>query len=699
MSDGSTHRYTNRLIDEASPYLLKHAHNPVDWYPWNEAALAKARAEDKPIFLSVGYASCHWCSVMEHESFEDPATATLMNRYFVNVKVDREERPDIDSIYMTAVVAMTGQGGWPLNVFLLPDGTPFFGGTYFPPESKAARYRMQSFKQVLETIASTYANRRDDLVNAGNELLSHMQQQLAARASNEAVTPALFDDVLQALMAAFDQRHGGFGRAPRFPQPMTLEFLLRLVHRDGSEAAQGMLDLTLTRMAHGGMYDQLGGGFHRYSVDDHWLVPHFEKMLYDNALLARLYTEAWQVMGTPLYRRIAEETLDYMVREMLHPDGGFYSTQDADSAPAPGERPEEGAFFVWTADEIREALGGDALLFSQLYGVTAGGNFEGKNILHLPRPLADVARVMGVDEQRLHAVAARSKHILFALREQRSKPARDEKILTAWNGMALRAFAAAAAAFGRDDYRAVAQRNAAFVLHHLRRTDGRVLRSWKDGQAVIPGFLEDYALLVDGLLALYTVDGNADWLQAAIVHTDEMLRLFWDDEPGTFFDTATDQEQLVTRPRDSTDNATPSGTSVAADVLLRLAALLGNTSYYDRAMQVIGGNASLMRRFPTGFGRMLCAADFALTPVREVALVGTPGTPDLPALQQAITATYQPYVVVAYSDGDGSPPPVDTPLLADRPLVDGKATAYVCQQFTCQLPVTDAAALRAQLAG
>lgn len=697
MSDGTTHRYTNRLIDEASPYLLKHAHNPVDWYPWGEDALAKARAEDKPIFLSVGYASCHWCSVMEHESFEDPATADVMNRYFVNIKVDREERPDIDSIYMTAVVAMTGQGGWPLNVFLLPDGTPFFGGTYFPPDSKAARYRMQSFKQVLETIASTYANRRDDLVNAGNELLSHMQQQLEARTSSGAVTPALFDDVLQALMAAFDQRHGGFGRAPRFPQPMTLEFLLRLVHRDGNDAARGMLDMTLTRMAHGGMYDQLGGGFHRYSVDDHWLVPHFEKMLYDNALLARLYTEAWQVTGTPLYRRIAEETLDYMVREMLHPDGGFYSTQDADSAPAPGERPEEGAFFVWTAGEVREALGGDALLFSQLYGVTAGGNFEGKNILHLPRPLADVARVTGVDEQRLHAVAARGKHMLFALREQRSKPARDEKILTAWNGMALRAYAAAAAAFGRDDYLHVAQRNAAFVLHHLRRADGRVLRSWKDGQATIPGFLEDYALLVDGLLALYTVDGNADWLQAAVAHTDDMLRLFWDDEQGTFYDTATDQEQLVTRPRDSTDNATPSGTSVAADVLLRLAALLGNDGYHERAMQVLGGNATLMRRFPTGFGRMLCAADFALTPVREVALIGTPGNDDLHALQRELTTTYQPYVVVAYSDG--GTPPVDTPLLANRPRVDGKATAYVCQQFTCQLPVTDAAALRAQLAG
>jgi hypothetical protein len=694
----TSERQPNRLSHETSPYLQQHAYNPVDWYPWGAEALAKASAEDKPILLSVGYAACHWCHVMEHESFEDAATAAVMNEHFVSIKVDREERPDLDSIYMTAVVAMTGQGGWPMNVFLMPDGTPFFGGTYFPPDSKAERYRMRSFREILLMIADAYHNRRADILRAGEELVGHMRQQSTRRFAPSKLSTDFLNLAYHSLQQAYDPEHGGFGGAPKFPQPMTLEFLLRMHQRSGNQAALGMLEHTLQSMARGGIYDQLGGGFHRYSVDAVWLVPHFEKMLYDNAQLARLYTETYQVTGNSFYRRIAEETLDYVIREMTHPQGGFYSTQDADSPEEAGGPSEEGLFFLWRPDQVRPLLGEDTMLFCQIFDITREGNFEGRNILHLPRPLDEVARVTGATPERLQAVVERGRALLLAAREQRIKPARDEKILTAWNGMMLRAFAAAAAAYDNADYLSAAQRSADFLLTHLRREDGRVLRSWKDGKAVLTGYLEDYALLIDGLLALYRVDADARWLREALALADSMLALFWDDEVVGFFDTATDQEALVTRPRDPTDNATPSGTSVAADVLLRLAALTGSETYSQRATQVLESSAEMMTRFPTGFGRMLCATDFALARVREVALVGDPAAPDMRALAAVLHRGYWPHTVVAYGTANGGPPPVDLPLLRERGQVDGKATAYVCEGFACQLPVTDPAALRGQLA-
>ena len=689
-------KHTNRLIHATSPYLLQHAHNPVDWHEWSDEALAKSRKENKPILLSVGYAACHWCHVMESESFEDEETAALMNQSFVNIKVDREERPDIDTIYMTALQAMTGSGGWPMTVFMTPEGVPFYAGTYFPPDD---RHGMPSFRRVLTAVADAYATRRDELLKAGAELVERMREAAVARLPEGGLSPRTLDEAYAALHGQFDPTHGGFARAPKFPQPMTLEFLLRYSVRTGTALGLEMLEKTLRGMAEGGMYDQLGGGFHRYSVDERWLVPHFEKMLYDNALLARTYVEAHQATGEPFYRRIAEETLDYMLREMRHPEGGFFSTQDADSLPAPdAEHKHEGAFFVWTPAELRDALGPDATVFAALYDVTDRGNFEGKSILHIRRAPAEVARVMGLTAEKVEEIAARGRRELFAIRERRPRPALDDKVLTAWNGMAIRAFAAAAAALGREDYRAAARDCAAFVMRALRREDGALLRSWKDGRAgATRAFLEDHALLADGLLALYEATFEPRWLLEARALADTILSDFWDDGIQGFYDTAADHERLVVRPRDTGDNATPSGNSVAADVLLRLAVIFDSQAYREPALAVLGSMAPFMERYPTGFGRYLAAAELALFPVKEVALVGDPAAADTRALAEAVLRPFLPSRVVLHrAPGEGAPA-IDSPLLAGRSLVGGRAAAYVCQNYTCRLPATDPAQLRQQL--
>ena len=726
-------KYTNRLLNATSPYLLQHAHNPVDWYEWGEEAFERARREDKPILVSVGYSSCHWCHVQASESFENEATAALMNEHFINIKVDREERPDIDNIYMAAVQAMTGSGGWPLHCWLLPDGRPFYAGTYFPPDEKAARYNMPSFNHVLRSLAEAYRTRRDELATTGDRLVERIEQIARSQPPAGAAIPTLaevLDSAGAVLAQNFDEQHGGFGDAPKFPQPMVLEFLLR-AHLRGDERALPMLSLTLRKMAQGGMYDQLGGGFHRYSVDARWLVPHFEKMLYDNALLARLYGEVYQVIGDPLQRRVAEETLDYMVREMRHPAGGFYSSQDADSLAYPGAaHGEEGAFFVWSAEEVRELLGADAALFCQIYDVSRRGNFDFQhstdessdqqksatdtiraartNILNLPRDLAQVARASGVSVERLSEVAARGRARLFAARELRPKPFRDEKVLTAWNAMALRAFAVAAMALDRPDYLAVAQHNADFLLRELRRSDGRLLRSWIASSAARPAasgqkpsqvlaFLDDYALLADGLLALHAADGDPRWLREALGLADQLIALFWDEELGGFYDTAADHQRLITRPRDVSDNAAPSGNSAATELLLRLAALTGEDSYRERAERVLGGLATHMARFPTGFGRLLCAADLAAAPIVELAIVGPTAAPATQALVAAALASYRPHLVVARRDPADDTVVALTPLLSERGLVKGQPAAYVCQGFVCQLPVTTPADLVSQL--
>lgn len=683
----SDHTYTNRLIDETSPYLLQHAHNPVDWYPWGEEALAKAKAENKPILLSVGYSACHWCHVMEHESFEDEQTAKLMNEHFVNIKVDREERPDIDSIYMTAVQTMTGHGGWPMTVFMTPGGTPFYGGTYFPPDD---RHGIPAFQRVLLGIADAYKNRYDEVVENGTKLQTRIREALNSRLPDGAISAALLDEAYAVLHGQFDPKYGGFGNAPKFPQPMMLEFLLRYAVRTKASLAMEMFEKTLRGMAEGGLYDQLGGGFHRYSVDAEWLVPHFEKMLYDNGLLARVYLEAYQATGDLFYRRITEETLDYIVREMRHPDGGFYSTQDADSEG------EEGKFFVWTPAELREVLGGDAIVFAQIFDVTERGNFEGHNILRMKRAPAEVARVTGMPLEHVEELVVRGKKLLFAYREKRIKPARDEKILTSWNGMALRAFAQAAVALNRDDYRAVARQNAIFLLSELR-ADGALLRTWKDGKAgTTPAFLEDYALLADGLLALYEATFEPEWLLEARAMTDEMLTRFWDDSISGFYDTASDHETLYVRPRNTDDNATPSGNSVAVDVLLRLAIIFDSATYREHAAVVLNNMAQLMERYPGSFGRYLAAAEFALSIPKEIALIGEPDEVEVQGFADTIFTPFLPYKVVLLRRPDGDTA-IPSPLLEQREQIDGKATAYVCQNYACQLPVTDVAALREQL--
>src|SRR5215213_5399398 len=555
---------TNRLASETSPYLLQHAENPVDWYPWSEEALARAREEDKPILVSIGYSACHWCHVMEHESFENPEIAAKMNDLFINIKVDREERPDLDAIYMTAVQALTGHGGWPLNVFVTPDGVPFYGGTYWPPED---RMGLAGFTKVLEAVSDAYQNRREEVLENAEQIREYLTKATEATPRADDLKPAILDEALRGQSRSFDGENGGFGGAPKFPQPATLEFLAKYYRRTDDDRAAKMLRLTLDKMAAGGMYDQIGGGFHRYAVDAVWLVPHFEKMLYDNAQLVRVYLDAYRAFGDENYRRVVTETLDYVVREMTGPEGGFYSTQDADSEG------EEGKFYVWSPTEIAEVLGpDDARVVARYYGVTPGGNFEGHSIFNVPRPPAAVANELGISVDRLTDVVASARPKLYAAREQRVHPGRDEKALTSWNGMMLRAFAEASRTLSRADYRDVARRNAEFLLSKLRR-DGRLLHTYKDGQAKLNGYLEDYANLIDGLIALYEATFERRWIEEAISLTNTMVAEFTDAEGIGFYDTGASHETLVSRPRELHDGATPSGNSVAISVLLKLAVM------------------------------------------------------------------------------------------------------------------------------
>ena len=680
----------NRLANETSPYLLQHKDNPVDWYPWGEEALERAREEDKPILLSVGYSACHWCHVMERESFEDEATALMMNEHFVNIKVDREERPDIDSIYMSAVQALTRGGGWPMTVFLTPDGAPFYGGTYFPPVPDRG---LPSFQQVLLSLADAYENRRDEVFRSAESVREYLRAATGAALPKSAVGPEILDRAAGSLLSEMDRRFGGFGGAPKFPQAMNLEVLLRHYHRTGDRDALSGVEVTLRAMANGGIYDQLGGGFARYSVDQYWLVPHFEKMLYDNALLSRLYLETYQATRDPFYRRIAEETLDYVLRDMTSPEGGFYSAEDADSEG------EEGKFYVWTPEEIRSVLEeDDATLAERYWDVTARGNFEGKNILHVPRPPEAVASEFGISPEELWERIVDIRSRLLAAREERIRPGRDEKILAAWNGLMLRSFALAARVLNREDYREIAARNAAFLLDRLR-VNGRLLRSYKDGRARFNGYLEDYAMVADGLIALYEATFEARWLAEAENLCDAVLELFWDEEQETFYDTPADHEELVTRPRDVYDNASPSGSSVATDVLLRLSLLLDREDYRARAEAVLDSLSGGMERLPGAFGRLLAALDFHLSRPREIAMIGDPGSPEMQTLIDAVYARYLPNKVVAGRAPEDEEAASLIPLLAERKARDGRATAYVCEGYACQSPTAEPEELSRQLEG
>jgi uncharacterized protein YyaL (SSP411 family) len=659
----------NHLAAETSPYLLQHKENPVDWYPWGEDALARARAEDRPLLVSIGYSACHWCHVMEHESFEDADTAAFMNEHFVCVKVDREERPDVDAIYMQAVQAMTGHGGWPLNVFVDPEGVPFFGGTYFPPEPA---HGMPSFRRVLEAVAEAWDSKRDEIRAAAPRTVEGLAAAASERAAEEILAPAALDEAERGLAGVFDPTHGGFGGAPKFPPASALEFLMMR----GSERALEIVTTTLDRMAKGGIYDQIGGGFARYSVDAHWLVPHFEKMLYDNALLARAYLHAWQLTGSECFRRICEETLDWALREMRGPEGGFYAALDADSEG------EEGKFYVWTPDELRAALGDDADALMRYWGVDRGPNFEGRSILHVVGGEIDPAAL------------ARARAKLYEVRSQRTWPGLDDKRLTAWNALMIAALADAGAVLERDDYVASARACAEFVDRDMRDSSGRLLRTYKDGRASLNAYLEDHAFLVEALLALYEATFEPRWFLRARELAGSTIERFGDPDGGGFFTTSNDHESLVVRLKDFEDHPIPSGNSSAANGLLRLAALTGEREYESRALEVLRLVHRAAARHPQAFGHLLQAMHFHFAPRREVALVGEP----LDQLAAVVRSRYRPTVVLAGMEPGDSEAEAAVPLLAGRSPVDGKPAAYVCEQFACQLPVTEPAELEQQLA-
>ena len=681
----------NRLASETSPYLLQHKDNPVDWYPWCDEAFEKARAEDRPIFLSIGYSACHWCHVMEHESFENAETAALMNERFVNIKVDREERPDVDSIYMAAVQAMTGRGGWPMSVFLTPDGKPFYAGTYFPPED---RHGLPAFSRLVVALAEAYRNQRDEIDSTTGRVVEFLSGQTATQPSNDPLTRDILAEAYRALAATFDREHGGLGHAPKFPQAMMYELLLRYWHATRDPQPLAMVELTLERMARGGIYDQLGGGFHRYSTDEFWLVPHFEKMLYDNALLAALYVHAWQATGKPAYRTVVEETLRYVEREMLDPSGGFYSAQDADSE-RPGGESEEGAFFVWTPVEIDEVLGPDlGRITRAYYAVTDAGNFEGKSILWRPRSDEEVAQELACSVEELRRAIDDARPKLLAARADRPRPGLDDKVLTSWNALMLKAFAEAGAALDVPHYVDVARRTAGFLLSALVR-DGRLLRTWKDGRAKLNGYLEDYAYLIDALLSLYEATFEERWLTEATSLAGRMVDLFWDEDHGVFYDTGRDHEQLLVRPRDVFDNATPSGGSAAALALLRLAVFTGDQAYEQHAVASMRSVRELMARAPSGFAHWLCALDFYLSTPKEVVIIGLRTDPATLALLRTAYGRYLPNRAIAGAEALPSEPP--SPLLEGREAIDGRPTAYVCEHYTCRLPVTEPDALAAQL--
>ena len=672
----------NRLAAETSPYLLQHADNPVDWWAWGDEAFAEARRLDRPVLLSVGYSACHWCHVMAHESFENPEIAALMNELFVNIKVDREERPDVDAIYMQAVQALTGGGGWPMTVFLTPQAVPYFGGTYFPPSDRGG---MRGFPVVLRAAADAYHNRKDAVASAGEQLRQALTPP-RLRGGDQPTVEQL-DAAARALVEMTDRRHGGFGQSgPKFPHSAALDLLLRR-HRTGGDPA--LLDaalITLDRMARGGIYDHAGGGFHRYSVDGQWAVPHFEKMLYDNAQLAPVYLHAYQLTGGARWRRVVEETLDYVVREMRLPGGGFASTQDADSEG------EEGRFFVWTPQQLREALGKDedAALAQRYFGVSDAGNFEhGNTVLSVPYPAEQVAAAMQLDvdtlQQRIDGIRTR----LYEVRERRVHPGRDDKVVTSWNALMLAAFAEAGAALQRDDYVDVARSAADFLLTEVSR-DGVLLRTWKDGAAKITGFLEDVAFLADALLTLYQASGEPRWFAEAQRLSSDMLERFHDPVAG-FYDTAQDAEPLLVRPKSLDDNAIPAGQSIAAHAMLRLYAYTGEERWYDTAVAVLSPLAPAIARSPLGLGNLAWALQLATEPVREVAVAGAPAAADTAALVRSVAERFDPVRVLAWGIADG------VPLMADRTPINGHAAAYVCRKFACERPVTEPAELVALL--
>jgi hypothetical protein len=653
----------NRLAQETSPYLLQHRDNPVDWYPWGEEALERARGLDRPILLSVGYSACHWCHVMERESFEDAETAAYMNEHFVNVKVDREERPDVDALYMEAVQAISGHGGWPMTVFCDPDGVPFYGGTYFPPDEGRG---MPSFRMAMEAVLDAFENRRDELRQRAPETRARLGAIGAVEPAGNAPGADLLETAVARLEQAADMERGGFGGAPKFPPASSLELLL-------ARGVKAPVERTLDAMMAGGIYDQLGGGFARYSVDANWLVPHFEKMLYDNAQLARVYLHGWQALGHERYRWISKETLDWALREMRGPEGGFYSALDADSEG------EEGRFYTWTPAEIRAVIGEGSEETLEFYGVSEAGNFEGRNVLHL----AGGAAAQEPDG------FAEVRGTLLGARGRRARPGLDDKRLTAWNALMLAALAEAGAALQRDDYLAAARSCAEFLLRDLRDADGHLLRTYKDGKGRLNAYLEDHAFLLDALLTLYEATFEQRWFEQARALADTTIARFGDPERGGFYSTSSDHEQLIARRKEIGDHPIPSGNSAAAFGLLRLEALTGERNYGEQAEAVLRLFAKAAPGQPGAFAHLLRALDFQLAPTKEVALIGN----DLSELAAVVRSQHHPHLVLAGGPQESSIPP----LLRDRPAIDDQPAAYVCEHFSCRAPTTDAGTLASLL--
>ncbi|HEX2226759.1 MAG TPA: thioredoxin domain-containing protein [Candidatus Binatia bacterium] len=669
--------HTNRLIHETSPYLLQHAHNPVDWHPWGDEAFQKARAENKPILLSIGYSACHWCHVMERESFENEEIAALMNELFVNIKVDREERPDLDEIYMNAVQMMTGRGGWPMTMFLTPEGKPFYGGTYFPPED---RYNVPGFPKILRGVANAYYNQPQDVEQSVNQIISRLQSMSRSTESAQPFDSDIIVRAAEQLAQAHDSRHGGFGQAPKFPNAGVYELFLRAYHRSKNTRFLDIITFTLTKMADGGIYDHLGGGFHRYSVDEKWLVPHFEKMLYDNAQLLRVYAQVYQITREPRFKSVVEESADYVLREMLQPAGGFYSTQDADSEGV------EGKFFVWSPEEVTQVLGEEAAeIFCRVYDVTEAGNFEHRNILHpiLTAEQASKYFNRGVDE--VVALLAEAKRKLFVHREKRIKPFRDEKLITGWNGLMLSGLAEAIKITGNPEYRKAAMRTVEFIFAQMFR-DGRLLHTYKNGIAKILGYLDDYAFLAIGLLDLF----EATFERSLFLKTRELANImiaeFWDESDGAFFYTGKSHEQLISRAKPAFDASIPSGNSMAAQLLLRLYHYTNHDDYLHKAEIILRSYRDAMQAQPFGLAHMLAALDFYLVKPKEIVIIGELNDSATAELLKGVHSNYIPNSTLQWLRPD-EPLGEIAPLLEGKSQVDGKATAYVCHNFTCSAPV------------
>jgi uncharacterized protein len=676
----------NHLSKESSPYLLQHQHNPVDWYPWGEAAIQRARREEKPIFLSIGYSACHWCHVMEHESFENDAIARVLNEHFVSIKVDREERPDLDQIYMNAVQMLSGRGGWPMSVFLTPELKPFYGGTYWPP---TGRQGLPGFDQILTAVVDAWKNRRAEAITAADQLTTEIQK-VGVRTGGRAgdLSLDLISGAVNQLTRSFDRTFGGFGQAPKFPHPMDLQLLLAVYSRNKQPGLLDMVRLTLDRMAAGGIYDHLGGGFARYSVDERWLVPHFEKMLYDNALLARTYTDAYLVTRDENCARVVRETLDYVLRDMTDPAGGFYSTEDADSEG------EEGLFYTWTADEIDAVLGEErGATFGRVFDVTDAGNFEGRSILNLPKTIEQCAKIMKRSPEDLANELAESKRALFEVREKRVHPAKDDKVIVAWNGLAIDSLARSGTALHEPKYVAAAAAAAQFILDSMQR-DGRLLHTWRRGEAKLDAYLDDYGALTNSLVSLYEATGDERWIDEAVRLVDVLIEQFA-DPAGGFFYTAADHEQLLTRTKELTDSSVPSGNALAASVLLRLGKLLGRTEYLDAAAATLAAAIPILERAPMAAGQMLLALDRYLGPSHELVLVGSPTK--IAGTLAAIEAQYLPRSVLARPSGDRIPKQL-AELFAGKASPDGEPALYVCENFACQAPAVGRIAIEAALA-